>query len=265
MSKSDGLELNVGIGEVVSARRLLMSTKKLTARPAKFSTRATSFIAVTVVSVAFLLTACTDGGTGTGGGGGGGTIVGPTGPGGGGSSFSDFWGFFRNFPTGYCPVETRASVGGGNNLTFTPDSSSVRFTFMAKLFEDGFFTDQAIDNFVVLEPAVFEANNFLPAESCYEEPGTEEAPAFDLAAAGQALFVDTFDSNATRWVLTNASFTPDGQSGGGIQFGSVNTGAETASASIVVEGFKPDTPYMVFFWWRVDTNGPILEIELEGL
>ncbi|HEX6849926.1 MAG TPA: putative metal-binding motif-containing protein [Candidatus Polarisedimenticolaceae bacterium] len=176
----------------------------------------------------------------------------------------------RRFPAFmYCPIDNQSF-----DLTFTAESDRVRIRISGANYAGTEWLQQRLDNMVVVEKAVFDANRILTPgfEDCYISPGPANYPGYNWTAAGTTeKFLDLFDANASAWDLTNFGFYDNGtfasaprnpvtggdRTGGALALGRQTDGSVNVSTDFTVTGLTPGQLYVLTGWWYVNALTPL--------
>ncbi len=154
----------------------------------------------------------------------------------------------RKFPEAYCPLPTEF-MG-----TFVSTTGSIRLSFeTTNGYDNGpdfVFYQQQLDNIVVLEASVFDANK-LEHETCYFDGGINYLnPAFNPVGAVGVVFFDSFNPSTSpcAWDETDGATIDSGE--GALKLGTIGLGAVPVTTSVVISGLTPNVPYVIAGDWH---------------
>jgi hypothetical protein len=152
----------------------------------------------------------------------------------------------RKFPSGWCPLVSEDVMA----FTFKATGSSATIRFVADN-----RPGQRIDDIYVVERSVFQANPVTDADC-------ENGSTFD-PLSGEALFVETFDSEANGWKLNGSAWGPGSaptSAGGALLLNPNGLGG------VIVSGLKKGRTYVVGGWWYTEdenTEGAVLTLKVD--
>ena len=153
----------------------------------------------------------------------------------------------RKYPFGWCPLVSEDVL----LFQFKATSSSATIRLVADK-----RPGQRIDNIYVVEKSVFE-ENLVNDDTC------DNGSTFD-PLSGNALFVETFDSEANGWKLNGSSWAlgsaPEAENSGALHLNPNGLGG------VIVAGLKKGLTYVVGGWWYTDidnTEGAILTLKVD--
>jgi hypothetical protein len=148
----------------------------------------------------------------------------------------------RKFPEGYCPLPTEF-MG-----TFISATGIIRLTFSTENgYDEGLdfhFYQQQLDNIVVLEASVFEANKVEHPNCFFDGSINGLSPSVNGSTPG-VVFFDTFNPNTSpcAWDETDGATIDAGE--GKMLLGTIGLGAVPVSTSLT-----PNVPYVIAGDWQ---------------
>lgn len=156
----------------------------------------------------------------------------------------------RKFPEGSCPLDTNF-LG-----TFTTETGIVQLIFLTRGDDDGgdlkwqgaaVAFSQVLDDISIIEAAEFAANQVEDPGNCYFD-GPPYMPVFtgDLLNNPNVPFYEPFSppSSECAWVTDGATI-----SAGELHFDGAGASGEIFTASVVISGLTPGTPYVLHGRW----------------
>lgn len=153
----------------------------------------------------------------------------------------------RRIPDGWCPLVAEDVL----IFQFKATGSSATLRLVADN-----RPGQRIDNVYVVEKRVFE-ENLVDDDEC------NRGKTFD-PLSGNAVFVETFDSEANGWKLNGSSWQP-GSSPQGDQAGGALYLDANGLGGVIVPGLKKGRTYVVGGWWYMEANpqGSVLTLKVD--